>query len=781
MNWKDVKRYEIPAIILLFICVGTAFFIAYQQISHYATESCFRKLHQSTQEFCRELNSNVEKDRLLLQQYADKIAGFDAVDSKETKELLSAFVPVGSVIRLEILFPDDRILSADGTFLEADGQISFTDKRMKGCHISRRAEDLDGSGRMILRYFIPIEKEGHVKALLYGVIDLEKVPQPYAVKEYHEKANLYVIEGTSGDFLVDTLHKNLGNIHELKNRPVKDGFTTEQAINDMKYCMAGRTAFKSFTTDEYLYCDYAPANINDWMVMFSLPKSIAMAEANQILLVIYILAAVEALCLFIYFAWWRLRMKWENEEKSYQLNRVQYMLDIEGTLFGAARNPELVETALQKVAKMLTAQGAFLLLCNGLQKDQVYVWLDGGVTENDRRLKNQFIESFISLGHQLQKGEFILSYNPEEMEDRYGLPQDLGIQNMMLVPVLDEENRPMGILGAANMQYCWKNADLLDSVLLGFSLAANNIENFRLIRELGMIDHLTGLRNRNCFQEAMESFEKDPDYSLSCIYLDADGLHELNNRCGHAAGDKMLRTVAKYLKELFGPEYTFRIGGDEFVAFCIGRSDSSIDEDIKYFKQALFTQGYHISLGVESRHNVPLVSELVKQAEIKMYEAKREYYKGLDVEACAREMDQKLEQMVREKRDLEVFRQALASKYRGVYIVDLKLDTMRYIYIPSYFEKITRNSNGKFSTSISIYAGEIIAPAYREPFLEFVDFRQIEKKLDYREAPEFRYQNKDGDWVFLKVYRSPEYTWRTKESVWLFENIMSDVTDNKKK
>lgn len=690
MKKKYIKYNELPAVLLLFICIGITFLFAYRSISRFAAESCFRQLHQTTQEFCRELNNNVESDNRLLTQIADQIAGFEEMNCDSTKKLLSSFVPDGSMVRLELLLPGDRLLRSDGTVYNADDTISFTDEATQGCHISGRMEDPKSSGSMILRYFVPVEKSGTIRALLCGVIDLEKISEIYTLKEYHENASLYVIEGSSGDFLVDTLHSSLGSIYELGDRPVKDGYHTEQVVTDMENGTAGRTAFQSFSYGEYLYCDYAPVGINDWMVMLSLPESVVMAEAHQILAIFYLMAVIEAVCLFIYFAWVLCRIRKESKEREVQFNRVKYMLDIEETLFGAARNPKQVEIALQKVAKMLTARGSFLLICNDLQKEQVFVWLEGGVRDGNRKLKDQFIESFFSLGQNLKKGEIILSYYSEELEEKYGLPKNLGIHNMMLVPVLDEADRPMGILGVANMDYHWKNSELLDSVLLSFSLAVNNIENFRLIQELGMLDHLTGLRNRNVFQEAMENFEKSSDYSLACVYIDADGLHELNNRCGHEAGDMMLRTVAGHLKEIFGSDCTYRIGGDEFVAFCTGYSDSEIEEAAQRLEEGLTSQGYHISIGVESRGNVPLVFELVKSAEVKMYEAKREYYKSLDAEACAREMDQKLEQMVREKRDLEVFRQALASKYRGVYIVDLKLDTMRYIYIPSYFEKIIK-------------------------------------------------------------------------------------------
>ena len=50
-----------------------------------------------------------------------------------------------------------------------------------------------------------------------------------------------------------------------------------------------------------------------------------------------------------------------------------------------------------------------------------------------------------------------------------------------------------------------------------------------------------------------------------CVYIDANGLHELNNERGHEAGDLMLRFGAESLMEQFPKGSLYRVGGDEFV------------------------------------------------------------------------------------------------------------------------------------------------------------------------------------------------------------------------
>ena len=59
--------------------------------------------------------------------------------------------------------------------------------------------------------------------------------------------------------------------------------------------------------------------------------------------------------------------------------------------------------------------------------------------------------------------------------------------------------------------------------------------------------------------------------NVVCVYADANGLHELNNEQGHDAGDRMLQTVAREMQSRFGDAHTYRVGGDEFVAFVPDR------------------------------------------------------------------------------------------------------------------------------------------------------------------------------------------------------------------
>jgi diguanylate cyclase (GGDEF)-like protein len=90
------------------------------------------------------------------------------------------------------------------------------------------------------------------------------------------------------------------------------------------------------------------------------------------------------------------------------------------------------------------------------------------------------------------------------------------------------------------------------------------------LQALSTTDPLTGIPNRRALDERLENeFERSKRYgaSLAVVMIDLDRFKRLNDRHGHAAGDAMLREVARLLDvEKRRGDTVARYGGEEFVA-----------------------------------------------------------------------------------------------------------------------------------------------------------------------------------------------------------------------
>ena len=171
----------------------------------------------------------------------------------------------------------------------------------------------------------------------------------------------------------------------------------------------------------------------------------------------------------------------------------------------------------------------------------------------------------------------------------------------------------------------------LVAVVIGYF---QNKGRFRLlaqthhIRYLSETDLLTGAKNRNCYESRQRDYARDCERGVTCVYADVNGLHELNNARGHAAGDEMLKAVAAALIRGFGAENTYRIGGDEFVVFLADADEAAVERDVKRIAGALSGRGYHVSVGIETGEKAGLsMPVLTSRAEEAMYRDKRNYYR----------------------------------------------------------------------------------------------------------------------------------------------------------
>jgi len=106
------------------------------------------------------------------------------------------------------------------------------------------------------------------------------------------------------------------------------------------------------------------------------------------------------------------------------------------------------------------------------------------------------------------------------------------------------------------------------------SIALENARLHQVVREQAVTDELTGLVNRRRFVEALETEIARADRlgsPLAILFADLDDFKRINDRCGHPAGDEVLRTFADLLRRhLRGIDTAARMGGEEFAVLLPG-------------------------------------------------------------------------------------------------------------------------------------------------------------------------------------------------------------------
>ena len=154
-------------------------------------------------------------------------------------------------------------------------------------------------------------------------------------------------------------------------------------------------------------------------------------------------------------------------------------------------------------------------------------------------------------------------------------------------------------------------------------------------------DELTKLYNRYAYENEINKLpETSEDDSLVLIAMDINGLKQVNDTYGHAAGDELIIGAAECMKKCFIPYgKIFRTGGDEFFAI-IHANPMQLDTLFRDFEEMTITwhgqkiDSLSVSYGFVTRNEVKDgdIREMITLADERMYKNKTEYYrkKGVD-------------------------------------------------------------------------------------------------------------------------------------------------------
>jgi len=205
-----------------------------------------------------------------------------------------------------------------------------------------------------------------------------------------------------------------------------------------------------------------------------------------------------------------------------------------------------------------------------------------------------------------------------------------GVGALLVVPLAVGRAR-LGFLALADRSTTAPDTERTELIeLLGVQTAAQlrGLAAVGELRDRATRDPLTGLGHEQAFQTRLPRRRKaaaDAGRKVAVVLAEVDGVAEVNERSGHAAGDEILRGMATILAEIATePGSAYRLGGDEF-ALLVDTTDRGAAQEVAWQLQAQVRErlGMTVSIGVAVADGDETDAQLLKRADAAVVEVKR--------------------------------------------------------------------------------------------------------------------------------------------------------------
>ncbi|MBQ7109179.1 MAG: GGDEF domain-containing protein [Clostridia bacterium] len=752
---KNNILYTIIAAILL--CVVFLTMVSY---FYYAAEDeAYETLHIQTKQIKDDMELQLLSDRENLATMANFAAKLYS-DGESFDLLFKSFEPIGLIENIGILMPDNTFVTKAGT-LDLNGRISFEEENLKGEYISGRVKDLTRDNYEIIRSAVPVKANGNTVGILYGVIKLDVIGKKYNNMAKELDAQLFVYDKETGNLVIDTINDKLGNISFLKNRKYRDGYSYEEMINSEK----GYTSFQSVLKNEDLYVHFSALEEIDWKITLARYESQVFAKTHitsRLLLVSFII-------ILLIMALYIMILMRSEKQRSFATACAS---KIRKLLLEINQQQNNISEALKEITDFAKSRSAVFFDADGEDYNfAIPARLEEILSGKDRKY---FISEILRYAAELHKVNnatvSLMCITPNNHlvktnQAFYDFLKKHKITEVSFATVIDKNNH-IGILGVVNPKNGRTTRLLLEDVAVCFSIAFYNKKYLSKTEIAATTDSLTGVSNRVTYKKDLLMFDAEKPYEFSCIYIDVNELHLRNNKYGHAAGDEMLLYVANTLKEVFYGHKIYRMGGDEFLVFAEKTSQDDIKRGIDVLSKQLEPMDYHVAVGMSYRTQNMNTEEMVREAEIRMYEAKAQYYQAKETKKVLSENDNGYVHTKTGILEIDTMISVMKEKYNGIYRVDLDTDRAHRILMPAY---LGYNENEEhFSALLTKYIDDSVAPEFHRAMMSFLNYDALKRQLLESKTPRITYKKTNGDTVLLSVYKLSDEDIAVNNTLWVF-------------
>ena len=591
-------------------------------------EECFNRLENASETMVQSIKNRVNDDLNYLRLIGKDFSNEDHLPTyEEYKDRLSTFEDVSLFERVDLLMKNNTLYTMHdevqqiytNEFLVLNSTSEYMDRVHTDTLTNKRS----------VNYYVPIQQNETVIAYLVGVFQCDTMDDQFYTKILNGKTHNSIIDTTDGQVVMDNQDLNIDNI--ASDTDFKLLLPKKNVLKQIHSLKSG--AFASEKNGEKKYFVYKPVGVCNWELLVMVNEEDAFANVLTLKNNYMIMVICEILILLLYCGFYITKVR-RISKKSNELNED---LNVSNTLI------QCVRKLSNDLYKESTIDEILQIICEFYQAERCYVLdLDmdnkkvNGIFDYGKRHDDIHIENMVRLclGHTDLINQFFENQKSYYIEDVtheipytspiYASFMQQKIHSIIVVPFMDHK-QIKGVFAVDNPKQNYYQKDFLESLCFFIKTAMEREKEKTKLKNLSYVDSLTYAQNRNHFNEYLEQNRNKELHSLGVIYLDLNGLKEINDKMGHIAGDTLIISASYALQEIF-LDNSYRVGGDEFVVIEQDVSELLFFDQYAKLLKRMKELEISVATGCVWKETCPNLSETLQEADQKMYEDKKRYY-----------------------------------------------------------------------------------------------------------------------------------------------------------
>lgn len=591
-------------------------------------EECFNRLENASETMVQSIKNRVNDDLNYLRLIGKDFSNEDHLPTyEEYKDRLSTFEDVSLFERVDLLMKNNTLYTMHDEVQQIYTNeflvLNLTTEYMDRVHTDTL------TNKRSVNYYVPIQQNETVIAYLVGVFQCDTMDDQFYTKILNGKTHNSIIDTTDGQVVMDNQDLNIDNI--ASDTDFKLLSPKKNVLKQIHSLKSG--AFASEKNGEKKYFVYKPVGVCNWELLVMVNEEDAFANVLTLKHNYMVMVICEILILLLYCGFYITKVR-RISKKSNELNED---LNVSNTLI------QCVRKLSNDLYKESTIDEILQIICEFYQAERCYVLdLDmdnkkaNGIFEYGKRHDDIHIENMVRLclEHMDLVNQFFENQKSYYIEDVtheipstspiYASFMQQKIHRIIVVPFMDNK-KIKGVFAVDNPKQNYYQKDFLESLCFFIKTAMEREKEKTKLKNLSYVDSLTYAQNRNHFNEYIEQNRNKELHSLGVIYLDLNGLKEINDKMGHIAGDTLIITASYALQEIF-LDNSYRVGGDEFVVIEQDVSELLFFDQYAKLLKRMKELEISVATGCVWKETCSNLSETLQEADQKMYEDKKRYY-----------------------------------------------------------------------------------------------------------------------------------------------------------